>query len=63
MRPINWKLLFGNYKGKWVALKSDEKTVIAFGNNAKVVYEKAIKTGVKIPTLLKVPTASIPFVG
>ncbi len=63
MKPINWKLLFDHYKGKWVALKSDEKTVVASGGNAKVVYEKAIKKGVKIPTLLKVPTASVPFVG
>ena len=63
MKPIDWKLLLDHYKGKWVALKSDDKSVIAFGKNGKLVYEQAIKKGEKVPTLLKVPTASVPFVG
>jgi len=63
MKPINWNFLFDNYKGKWVALKGDERIVVASGNDAKVVYEEAVKKGVKIPTLFKVPTSSVLFVG
>lgn len=63
MKTINWTPIFEKYPGKWVALKSDKVTVVASGNDAKIVYDRAIKSGVKIPTLFKVPTVSVPFVG
>ncbi len=63
MQPINWTPIFEKYAGKWVALKGDEETVVASGENAKTVFEKAKKSGVKIPILLKVPTESLPYIG
>lgn len=55
MKPINWKKLFSKHKGKWVALKDDEKTVIASGEKAKDVHKVAVSQGVKMPIMLKVP--------
>jgi len=63
MKPINWNQLFDSYKGKWVALEQNKKTVVSSGKNAKTVFEKAKKKGVKVPTLVKVPTKMIPFAG
>ncbi|OGM30141.1 hypothetical protein A2630_02900 [Candidatus Woesebacteria bacterium RIFCSPHIGHO2_01_FULL_44_10] len=63
MALINWTELSKKYKGLWVALKSDEKTVVASGKNAVKVYDEARKKGVKIPILYKVPTVSGIFVG
>jgi len=60
---IDFKNLIKNYKGKWVALETKEKKVVASGANAKKVYNEAIKKGVKVPTLFKVPTKSVAFVG
>ena len=59
----NWTLLFQEYKGKWVAFKDDEKTVMASGRSAKTAYKQARKFGVKIPILFKVPETSLPYVG
>ena len=63
MKPINWTHIFEKYPGKWVALKSDHKTVVASSEDAKKVYEEAKKAGVAIPFLFKVPKESLPYVG
>lgn len=60
---IDWTPIFKKYKGKWVALKSDEKTVIATANTAKAVIKEAGEKGYKSPVLLKVPTTSLPYIG
>jgi hypothetical protein len=39
------------YAGKWVALKDDQKTVIAFALSAKEALRKAQKKGVQSPFL------------
>ncbi len=59
----NWKNLSERYKGLWVALKSDEKTVVASGKDAGKVYKIAQNKGVDIPILYKVPTISTPYIG
>lgn len=63
MKLINWRDLSSNYKGLWVALDEKEKKVVSSGKNAKTVYNQAIKQGVKIPTLFKVPSEQVLFVG
>lgn len=55
--------LIKNYGGKWVALKPNTESVISSGKDAKKVYEDAQKKGVRIPTLFKVPTKYIPYIG
>lgn len=60
---INWITICKQYKGKWVALKRDEKTVIASGTNASVAYKKALQKGLKNPILSFVPINLAPMVG
>jgi len=63
MKQINWTDLSKNYKGLWVALKEDEKTVVSSGKNAKKVYDEAMKKGVEVPILYKVPSETGLYVG
>lgn len=60
---IDWTKIYKKYKGLWVALDENEKTVIAHDKLAKEAFEKAQKKGIKIPILFKVPTKIIPYVG
>ena len=60
---IDWTPIFKKYKGKWVALKNDEKSVIAVGNSAQKAINEAVDKGYKRPILLKVPTTAIPYIG
>jgi hypothetical protein len=53
--PIDWTQLFKKYKGLWVALAADEKTVVASSKSAKDAYEQARKKGVDVPIMLSVP--------
>lgn len=55
--------LIKKFAGKWVALKPDTEKVLASGRSAQKVYKEAQKKGVKIPTLFKVPTKYIPYIG
>ncbi|GEM_PF-376841 len=52
---INWTEIFEKYKGMWIALAEDEKTVVASSKNAGDAYEKAKKKGVKVPIMFSVP--------
>ncbi len=40
---IDWTHLSEEYRGKWVALAEDERTVIAAGKTAKEAHEAARK--------------------
>lgn len=60
---IDWTENFKKYKGLWVAMKNDEKTVVASGKTAKLAWEKAKKIGYQKPILFRVPTKIIPYVG
>ncbi len=63
MKTIDWTNIYQKYKGLWVGLKEDQKTVIAFGKTVKEVMQKSQKKGFKEPILFKVPSKIIPFVG
>ena len=60
---IDWTKICKNYKGLWVGLKSDEKTVIASGRTAKEVMKKSSQKGYSKPMLFRVPTKILPYVG
>jgi hypothetical protein len=51
------------YKGLWVGLKSDRRTVVASGKTVRQVLRAAEKKGVTKPILFKVPTRVIPYIG
>ncbi len=43
--------LFKKFKGTWVALKDDERTIICTGDTAVFVKKKALEMGYKNPIL------------
>lgn len=63
MAAIDWTKIYQKYKGQWVALKNDEKTVISSGRTAKSAWDKARKKGYKEPILTKMPPKIMPYVG
>jgi len=60
---IDWTRIYKKYKGLWVALKSDEKSVIASGKTAKEAWDVAQKKGFAKPILTRMPNKLIPYVG
>ena len=60
---IDWTKIYKKYKGLWVALKDDNKTVIASGKTIREVMKKAQTKGVNQPILMRVPTEILPYVG
>lgn len=52
---IDWTKIYKKYKGKWVALKEDEKTVITWGQTVKEVMNKSKKKGFHLPILTRIP--------
>lgn len=63
LMAIDWTKIYKKYKGLWVALKDDEKTVIGSGKTVKKAQEEAQKRGYKKPIFFRVPTKIIPYVG
>jgi len=61
--PIDWTNLYRRFKGRWVALRDDEKTVIASGKTAKEAYGKAQKKGVEDPILARMPDRLLTYIG
>ena len=59
----DWKRLYQHYKGLWVALQSDETTVIASGASLKEAADKAKELGHLRPILMRVPEKLTYFVG
>lgn len=60
---IDWTKIYKKYQGLWVALKDDQRTVLASGKTAKEVFDSAQKKGYKKPILFRVPAEVIPYVG
>ena len=52
---MDWSKIMRDYKGKWVALADDEKTVIASAEHAIDASNIAKKKGYEKPHLLQVP--------
>ena len=63
MKAIDWTKIYKNYKGKWVALKDDEQTVVASGKTLKEVMYKSQKKGLYHPVVTQVPQEILPIVG
>ena len=60
---INWTHIYEDYKGKWVAIKSDNKTVVASGKTASEVRTLANKAGFRKAGLFYVPMKEGFFIG
>lgn len=60
---IDWSNIYQRYKGRWVALKDDERTVISSGKTAKSALSSARKKGHGQPILFRVPSKLVFHVG
>lgn len=60
---IDWTKIYKKYKGLWVALEDDEKTVIASGKTAKEAFLSAQEKGYEKPILTHVPEKLVGYVG
>ena len=60
---IDWTPIIKKYKGKWVALESDEITVLAAANSAVEALKEARNKGYESPILTKVPTKVVSYIG
>jgi hypothetical protein len=63
MPARDWRKLYQQYRGQWVALKHDEETVLASGRSLKEVAEKAKALGYAKPILTRMPDDLSYFVG
>jgi hypothetical protein len=63
MRAINWTNIYKKYRGLWVALKQDEKTVISSGKTLKEALESARGKGYENPIMTRMPQNLSAFVG
>jgi len=60
---VDFTPLVTQYPGQWVGLLDDEQTVIASGTTVREVVEQATRKGHPKPTLFRVPTKILPYVG
>lgn len=60
---MDWTKLYKKYRGQWVALKADERTVVSSGKTAKEAWSGAQKKGLKNPILTRMPDRLVPYVG
>ena len=63
MAAIDQTEVYKKYKGRWVALAEDERTVLASGKTALDAYKKAKTQGFNEPIMMKVPKKVIPYIG
>src|SRR3989344_2026902 len=59
----DWTKLYKKYKGMWVALDSDEETVLGFGVTVKEAVSKAKLKTTHMPFLTRVPTTLDAYIG
>lgn len=60
---IDWSEIYKRYQGLWVALKSDERTVVGSGKTAKQARDEAQRKGHKKPVLARMPERLVTYVG
>lgn len=60
---IDWTKIYKKYKGQWIALKNDEKTIIASGKKVKEVMKISKEKGFDLPILFLVPIESSAYIG
>ena len=63
MSAINWTKIYKKYKGLWVALKQDEKTVVGHGKTLKAAKDMAMKNGYNRPIFTRMPLTLGPSMG
>ncbi|HUD04174.1 MAG TPA: DUF5678 domain-containing protein [Candidatus Paceibacterota bacterium] len=59
----DWTNLYKKYKGLWVALAADEKTVLGVGKTVKEALTKAKQKTDVMPFLTRVPENLSAYVG
>lgn len=59
----NLAKLIKNYGGLWIAFKPETQRVVSSGKKAEKVYSDAQSKGIDVPTLFKVPTKYVPYIG
>ena len=59
----DWTKISSKYKGLWVALEEDEKTVISSAKTAKDALMMSIEKGYNRPILMRVPKSIVSYVG
>ena len=60
---IDWTDIYEKYKGLWVALKEDEKTVVGSGTTLTEALKEAQGYGYKEPIVFRMPEKIMPFIG
>lgn len=60
---IDWTKIYKKYKGLWVALLEDEKTVVGSGKTAKEAWGEALRRGYQKPILTRMPEELVTYVG
>ncbi len=60
---IDWTRIYSKYKGLWIALKEDEKTVVGSGKTAKEAWLESQEKGYTTPVLTRVPKKLVSYVG
>ncbi len=63
MTPIDWTHICQQYRGKWVAMKSDHKTVAGAGSTLAQAKAQAEKNGCSETFLTRIPSIIKNFAG
>jgi S-adenosylmethionine synthetase len=65
MAAKDWTKIYqdNRYKGRWVALKDDEETVIGSGLTLREAVQKAKEAGYPDPIVMRVPKKLMYFIG
>ncbi len=63
MSAIDWTPIYKKYKGLWVALLKDEKTVVGHGKTLKEARIKALQNGYAYPIFTRMPQNLSAYVG
>lgn len=63
MQMLNRTALAKKHAGKWVALKSDRRSVVATGLTATQAWEAARRKGIRKPIVTRMPKEILSFVG
>ncbi len=60
---IDLSNIYKKYKGLWVAVLDDEKTVVGSGKSLEQALEVASRNGYIHPIVMRMPTEILPYVG
>jgi hypothetical protein len=63
MRILDRTNMARKYRGKWLALKADRKTVVAVAGTVREAQAKAMEKGCRTPIITRMPRAVRSFVG